>query len=95
MTKNGGVLVAAIAHPENCYDGHTLPEVLEQAEVVQGKRPKTAIVDRGYRGSKEVAGTEILTPSRPPKEQTPQESKAMRKRFRRRCAIEPTIFATH
>jgi IS5 family transposase len=91
MTKNGGVLVAAIAHPENCYDGHTLPEVLEQAEVVQGKRPKTAIVDRGYRGSKEVAGTEILTPSRPPKEQTPQESKAMRKRFRRRCAIEPTI----
>jgi IS5 family transposase len=91
MTKNGGVLVAAIAHPENSYDGHTLPEVLEQIEVVQGQRPKIAIVDRGYRGSKEVDGTEILTPNRPPKDQTPQESKAMRKRFRRRCAIEPTI----
>src|SRR6187402_1467711 len=91
MTKNGGVLVAAIAHPENSYDGHTLPEVLEQVEVVQGQRPKIAIVDRGYRGSKEVDGTEILTPNRPPKDQTPQESKAMRKRFRRRCAIEPTI----
>ena len=91
MTKHGGVLVAAIGHPENSYDGHTLPEVLEQVEVVQGQRPKIAIVDRGYRGSKEVDGTEILTPNRPLKDQTPQERKAMRKRFRRRCAIEPTI----
>lgn len=91
MTKSSGVLVAAIAHPQNRYDGHTLAEVLEQVEVVQGKRPEMAIVDRGYRGASEVDGTQILTPSRPRREQTAAESKAMRGRFRRRCAIEPTI----
>ncbi len=91
MTKNSGVLVAAVAHPENCYDGHTLPEVLDQAEAVQGERPHKAIVDRGYRGAKEVGGTQILVPGKAPVEQSPSQRKAMRKRFRRRCAIEPAI----
>lgn len=91
MTKQSGILVAAVAHPENCYDGHTLPEVLELAEVVQGRRPTKAIVDRGYRGRKEVDGTEILVPGKPPAEQTKSQRQAMRHRFRRRCAIEPTI----
>jgi IS5 family transposase len=91
MTKQNGILVAAVAHPENCYDGHTLPEVLEQAEAVQGRRAAKAIVDRGYRGRKEVGGTEILVPGKPPADQTRSQRQAMRQRFRRRCAIEPTI----
>jgi IS5 family transposase len=91
MTKTGGILVAAVAHEENCYDGHTLPEVLEQAEVVQGERPAKAIVDRGYRGVREVGGTQILVPGKAPAGQSPNQRQAMRQRFRRRCAIEPTI----
>jgi IS5 family transposase len=91
MTKTGGILVAAVAHAENCYDGHTLPEVLEQAEVVQGERPDKAIVDRGYRGAREVGGTQILVPGKAPAGQSSSQRQAMRRRFRRRCAIEPTI----
>jgi IS5 family transposase len=91
MTKRSGILVAAVAHAENCYDGHTLPEVLEQAEVVQGERPNKAIVDRGYRGVREVGGTQILVPRKAPAGQSPSQRQAMRQRFRRRCAIEPTI----
>jgi len=91
LTKTSGILVAAVAHPENCYDGHTLPEVLEQAEVVQGQRPAKAIVDRGYRGCKEVGGTAILVPGKAPAGQSASQRQAMRQRFRRRCAIEPTI----
>jgi IS5 family transposase len=91
MTKTSGILVAAVAHAENCYDGHTLPEVLEQAEVVQGERPDKAIVDRGYRGAREVGGTQILVPGKAPAGQSPSQRQAMRQRFRRRCAIEPTI----
>jgi IS5 family transposase len=91
LTKTGGVLVAAVAHAQNVYDGHTLPEVLEAAEIVQGRRASKAIVDRGYRGRKEVGGTEILVPGKPSAEQTKSQRQAMRQRFRRRCAIEPTI----
>lgn len=91
LTKTSGILVAAVAHAQNVYDGHTLPEVLEAAEVVQGRRALRAIVDRGYRGRKEVDGTEILVPGKPPADQTKSQRQAMRQRFRRRCAIEPTI----
>lgn len=66
MTKESCVIVAAVAHQENIYDGHTLPEVLEMAEAVQGRRAARAIVDRGYRDRRWVEGTEVLTPNRSP-----------------------------
>jgi len=91
MTKSSGIIVAAVAHEENEYDGHTLPEVLDWAEAFQGERPKVGIVDRGYRGARWVGETEILVPDKAPKDQSKRERQAMKKRFRRRCAIEPLI----
>jgi IS5 family transposase len=91
MTKSGGIIVAAVAHEQNEYDGHTLPEVLAWAEAFQGQRPQKGIVDRGYRGARWVGETEILTPDKAPKEQSKSERQRMKKRFRRRCAIEPVI----
>lgn len=91
MTKTHGVIVAAVAHERNLYDAHTLPEVLDQAEAITDIRAKRAIVDRGYRGRKFVDSTEILVPGRAPKGQSRATSAAMRKRFRRRAAIEPLI----
>jgi IS5 family transposase len=91
VTKTHGVIVAAASHPENIYDGHTLPEVLDFAEIVTNVRPARAIVDRGYRGRKEVDGTQIMIPGPPQKEQTRAQSAKMRKLFRRRAAIEPVI----
>jgi transposase, IS5 family len=46
MCKQSGVIVAAVAHEKNLYDGDTLPEVLGQAEVIMERRPEKAIVDR-------------------------------------------------
>lgn len=91
MTKTHGVIVAAVAHETNQYDGHTLPEVLEQAEAITDQRAKVAIVDRGYRGRKTVGDTEILVPGKPPAGQSRAKSAKLRARFRRRAAIEPVI----
>ena len=91
MTKTHGVIVAAVAHEKNLYDAHTLPEVLEQAEAVTDIRARAVIVDRGYRGRKFVDGTEVLVPGRAAHGQSRAKSAAMRKRFRRRAAIEPVI----
>jgi IS5 family transposase len=91
MTKSRGVIVAATNHEENIYDGHTLPEVLDLAEAIMDGRPKKAIVDRGYRGRKHIEGTDILVPQRAPEGQSRSLKARMRKRFRRRAAIEPVI----
>lgn len=91
LTKNSGIAVGAYNFEENIYDGHTLPEVLEQTKRLTGKEPKAAIVDRGYRGVSKVGDTEIIKPKNPKKKATPYEKTKARKRFRRRAAIEPTI----
>lgn len=91
MTATHGVIVAAVAHAQNEYDGHTLPEVLEWTEAITGQRPQRAIVDRGYRGRQTVGTTEILLPGRPAKDQSPSRTQQLRRWFRRRAAIEPVI----
>ena len=91
LTKNSGIAVGAYNFEENIYDGHTLPEVLEQIKRLTEKEPKVAIVDRGYRGESKVGNTEILRPKRPKKKATAYEKTKARKRFRRRAAIEPVI----
>lgn len=91
MTKNHGVIVGAVAHEENLYDGDALRPALEQARGIAGQTPATAIVDRGYRGRKKVDGTEVLLPGKPKPGQSKSASAKMRARFRRRAAIEPVI----
>jgi IS5 family transposase len=91
MARNSGIIVGALSLEENEYDGHTLPEVLEQTRELTSQTPTVAIVDRGYRGKKEVDGTQILSPQRGGKEQSAAQKQKMRKRFRRRAAIEPVI----
>jgi transposase, IS5 family len=90
LTKNSGVAVGAYNFEEN-YDGHTLPEALEQTKRLTGKEPKVAIVDRGYRGKTKIGETEIINPKKPKKNATPYEKTKARKRFRRRAGIEPII----
>lgn len=91
MTKMTGVIVGAVAHEENLYDGDALRPALEQTRALTGQTPAKAIVDRGYRGRKEVDGTEVLLPGKPKPGQSPSVSARMRARFRRRAAIEPVI----
>jgi IS5 family transposase len=91
ITKQSGVIVAAMAHAKNLYDGDTLPEVLDQVEMITDQRPHKAIADRGYRGRKQVGVTEVLVPGRAIPGQSKSLTTRMRQRFRRRAAIEPVI----
>ncbi|GAB6161948.1 IS5-like element IS1478 family transposase [Desulfothermus naphthae] len=91
MTKNSGVIVAAVNFERNQYDGHTLPKVLCQTEEIVGKRPEVAICDRGFKGKSKIGSTKIIIPKSPKKKATPYQKSKMRKRFRRRAAIEPVI----
>jgi len=91
LTKNSGVAVGAYNFEENIYDGHTLPEVLEQTKRLTGREPKVAIVDRGYQGISKVGSTEIIKPKNPKKSATQYEKTKARNRFRRRAGIEPII----
>lgn len=89
LTKNSGVIVGAM-NIRNQYDGHSLPEVLNQVTELTGRRPKAAIVDRGYRGRKQIEGTSIIGPESGKGKSSYERQKA-RKRFRRRAGIEPVI----
>ena len=91
LTKTSKIVVGAIAFENNPYDGHTLDEHLNQTEYLTESRPKTGIVDRGYKGKKKINGTEIISPSVPKKETTQYEKQKARKRFRARAGIEPVI----
>jgi len=91
MTKTTGVIVGAVAHAENLYDGDALRPALQQTRTITGQQPAKAIVDRGYRGRKEVDGTEVLLPGKPKPGQSKGVSARIRARFRRRAAIEPLI----
>jgi IS5 family transposase len=85
------VIVGALSHPENIYDGHTLDEVMEMVSVVLNQPPSHLIVDRGYRGRKQVEEAEVCVPNRSNQKQTKHHKAQARKRFRRRAAIEPVI----
>ena len=59
ITARGGLIVGARSVPGNLCDGDTPAEQLEQAEILSGEKPHTAIVDLGYRG-RNLEGVEIL-----------------------------------
>ena len=90
-TKTIGIIVGAMSFTKNIYDGHTLPNVLEQTWQITGVCPSAAICDRGYRGLTHVGDTEIHTPKTPKKSDTPHQRRKARARFRRRAGIEPVI----
>ncbi|HAO65686.1 MAG TPA: hypothetical protein DCR17_03235 [Verrucomicrobiales bacterium] len=91
ITAESDVIVSAVSHPKNIYDGHTLSEVLDLVEAIIGQSPKLVIADRGYRGVDEINGTTILTRKPADKDATAAEKEKMRDRFSRRSAVEAVI----
>ena len=85
-----GVIVGALSF-RNEYDGHTLPEALEQVKRLTGQEPETATVDRGYAGIKQYGQTEVIKPERLKKGSSWRAIKKYKERLRKRVAIEPTI----
>jgi IS5 family transposase len=74
-----------VAPDENLYEGDALRPALDQTKTIKGRQPAKAIVDRGYRGRKEVDGTEVLLPGKPKPGQSKSVSAKLRARFRRRA----------
>jgi len=85
-SSRGNWVLASDALHSNPYDGHTLKDALESAEVTSGVRAKQAFVDRGYKGSRPsvpdvtvyISGQRRLT-------------RWMRRWLKRRQAVEPII----
>lgn len=91
VTKSTGIIVGAMSFDKNIYDGHSLPQVLNQCWTITGTCPSVAICDRGYRGFKQVGDVQILIPGRPKKSESQYQRQKAQNRFRRRAAIEPVI----
>jgi len=89
-TKTTGVIVGALSF-RNPYDGDTLDAALAQHERLTGARAETVTGDRGYRGRKEVGGTRIQIPDSGRKGRSDRETRRLRRDFRCRAAIEPSI----
>jgi IS5 family transposase len=84
-THKEGLVVGMRSMPGNPYDGHTLAEALEQAEILSDAKPEVAIVDRGYNGVA-VDGVKIYHPGL-----RRGITRGLRAMIRRRSAIEPAI----
>ena len=85
-----GVILGASSF-RNEYDGHTIRKSLEQVRRLTGKSIRRLAGDRGYRGRKEIDGTQILIPDAPRAKDTYYQRKKKHKLFCKRAGIEPTI----
>ena len=92
LTHKGGLIVGARTFAGNPYDGHTLAEQLEQANILMqdiGVSVKQVAADLGYRGRAVEAdnpGIDLLHRGK-----FKSLSKAQRRALRRRPAVEPVI----
>lgn len=90
VAHKSGLIVGARSFPGNPFDGHTLAQQLEQTTTLLqdiGVKPKTAVVDLGYRGvDKEIAPVEMVHRGK-----YKSLSNEQRRWLKRRQAIEPTI----
>lgn len=85
-----GVILGASSF-RNEYDGHTIEKSLEQVHRLTGKSIRRLAGDRGYRGRKEINGTQILIPDIPKAKDTYYQRKKKHKLFCKRAGIEPSI----
>ena len=90
-TKTHNIIVGALSFAKNDYDGHTLVPALQQYKDIFGFEPSEVIADRGYRGKSTIGATTITIPKPGSRAMTVSQKRAIRKKFRRRAAIEPSI----
>jgi IS5 family transposase len=86
VTAKGNWIVGAKALKGNPYDGHTLKQSLEQTERLTKIKVQQATCDQGYRGHGLEDPNILIVPQRKNK-----ASRAIRRWWRRRNAIEPII----
>jgi IS5 family transposase len=87
-TNMGDWVVGVDALHGNPFDGHTLADAVLQTERVTGKQVKEIFVDQGYKGHNYLGDAEVHITGR--RSQT-KATATLRKRKKRRAAIEPKI----
>lgn len=85
VTNGGNFIVGAKAYHGNPHDSKTLSSALDQVTQLTGIRPREAQVDQGYKGHG-ITDTRIIMAR-----QKSGVTRAIRKRQKRRNAIEPII----
>jgi len=75
----------------NPHDSNTIEPLLNQVNKNLDYLPKEVIYDRGGRGKAEINGVKISTPKPARKSDSQYQKRKIRKKFRRRAAIEPVI----
>lgn len=90
VSTKTGLVLGVVNFSGNPHDRDTLEPTLDHVRTVVGRVPKTAVVDRGYRGIRRVGATRVLVPNQD-KPQTELEKRKLRRKCRRRAAIEPII----
>jgi transposase, IS5 family len=88
LTNERNWIVGVQALHGNPYDGHTLAGAIEQVERVIGRSVMETFVDQGYRGHDYTGAAQVhITGRKGPEPAGP----ALRKRKKRRSAVEPKI----
>ncbi|CAG0909942.1 unnamed protein product, partial [Cyprideis torosa] len=91
LTQKTGIIFGAMTFKNNVYNGHILEDVLAQTKGLTGKAPKTATVDRGYKGKQRLGATQVNVPKPPLKKDSDHQKRKKRKHFRGKAAVEPII----
>jgi IS5 family transposase len=88
VTNESNWIVGIEALHGNPYDGHTLANAIEQIERITDRQVKEAFVDKGYRGHDYTGDAAVYITGQRGKGKA---GKALRKRKKRRSAVEPKI----
>ena len=91
IIRSATVIILGAQSFRNEYDGHTIEASLAQVERLTQRKIKILAGDRGYRGKKEVNGTQILIPDAPKPSDSRYQKRKKHKLFCKRAGIEPTI----
>lgn len=97
IDPKSGVIVAAMNHAKNIYDGHATAEISEQIERLSGTKPETMIGDQGYRNALGNAalkqdGITVVTPVDLQRAVKGSRTwRHLRRLIRMRARIEPVI----
>jgi|FrelakmetLWP11LW_1041352.scaffolds.fasta_scaffold17336_1 IS5 family transposase len=88
LTNEKNWIVGVQALHDNPYDGHTLAGAIKQVERITGRDVHEAFVDKGYRGHDYVGQAQVHITGQRGQEPA---GEALRKRKKRRSAVEPKI----
>ena len=84
VTHKEGLVLSSLSLKGNPFDGHTLNEVLNHAEMITEQKINSVYVDKGYRGHKITDKQVYISGQR-------KLSSWFKKQLKRRSAIEPHI----